>query len=96
MMTRENKMFAVLYPHFGHVVKCTGTGEMLCDTCGNVVLGAEHELLKNDSWKRRLISEHANHHVVIAVYGEKENPADVCLECEDCSNVIISAEDYSE
>ena len=39
--------------------------------------------------------KHRGHKVVIATYGDLDNPADVCLECEDCSEVILAAELYT-
>lgn len=39
--------------------------------------------------------KHRGHKVVIATYGDLDNPADVCLECEDCSEVILDAELYT-
>ena len=41
-------------------------------------------------WKR--LSNHYGHKVVIAKYGDVNNPVDICLECEDCNEVILSAD----
>lgn len=38
---------------------------------------------------------HRGHHVCIATYGDPDDPADVCLECEDCNEVILDAEIYT-
>jgi hypothetical protein len=32
--------------------------------------------------------EHKDHDVVISVYGDKEDPDNVAIECEDCNEVI--------
>lgn len=31
----------------------------------------------------------------IVSYGDLENPADICLECEDCGEVVLDAEIYT-
>lgn len=38
------------------------------------------------------LKPHIGHHIVCACYGDSENPADICIECEDCNEVLISAE----
>ena len=35
------------------------------------------------------------HNVGIVSYGDPGDPADVCLECEDCGEVILDAELYT-
>lgn len=32
------------------------------------------------------------HKVSIVSYGDWDNPADICLECEDCGEVVLDAE----
>ena len=44
-------------------------------------------------WEILLV--HRGHSVCIASYGPSDNPVAVCLECEDCNEVIIDAEIYS-
>lgn len=39
--------------------------------------------------------KHRGHNVSIVSYGDIDNPADVCLECEDCGEVILDAEVYT-
>lgn len=41
------------------------------------------------------LAEHFGHDVRISVYGDVDDPADVCLECEDCNEVILDAELYT-
>ena len=39
--------------------------------------------------------KHRGHNVEIAVYGDPYDPADVCLECTDCNEVILDSEIYT-
>ena len=48
----------------------------------------------DDTLRKRLLS-HVGHHVVIVTYGDEDDPADVCLECEDCGEVILDSEIYT-
>ena len=41
------------------------------------------------------LKAHIGHEVSIVAYGDAKNPADVCLECEDCGSVILDAELYT-
>ena len=41
------------------------------------------------------LRHHIGHNIVCACYGkDKENPVDICIECEDCYEVLVSAEDF--
>ena len=40
------------------------------------------------------LRNHIGHRIVCVYYGDESDPADVCIECEDCCEVLISAEDY--
>lgn len=40
------------------------------------------------------LKNHIGHNIVCVCYGDPSNPSDVCLECEDCGEVLISAEDF--
>lgn len=44
-------------------------------------------------WKELL--KHVGHNVEIVTYGDPDDPADVCLECNDCGEVILDAEIYT-
>ena len=44
-------------------------------------------------WDRLL--EHFGHHIVVAKYGNPDDPDNVCLECEDCNTVVVDAELYT-
>ena len=39
-----------------------------------------------------LLKSHIGHNVVCVSYGDEDNPNDVCIECEDCNEVLISSE----
>ena len=39
--------------------------------------------------------KHRGHNVNIVSYGDWDEPDDVCLECEDCNEVILDAEIYT-
>lgn len=41
------------------------------------------------------LKDHFGHNVTIAVYGDPKHPADVCLECKDCNQVVLDAEIYT-
>ena len=38
------------------------------------------------------LKSHIGHHIECVCYGEPENPDDICIECIDCNEVLISAE----
>lgn len=40
------------------------------------------------------LREHFGHHIVIAMYGNEDNPIEFTIECEDCCCVLVSSEDY--
>ena len=39
--------------------------------------------------------KHRGHKVEIVVYGDWNNPDDVCLECADCNQIILDSEIYT-
>ena len=41
------------------------------------------------------LKDHFGHDVKIVCYGHPKAPADVCLECESCNEVILDAEIYT-
>lgn len=43
----------------------------------------------------RILKAHYGHKICIACYGDVGDPADVCLECEDCNEVLLDAEIYT-
>lgn len=40
------------------------------------------------------LKHHIGHNIVCVCYGDPDDPRDVCIECEDCNAVLISAEDF--
>lgn len=42
-----------------------------------------------------MLLKHRGHNVSIVSYGDIDNPVDVCLECEDCGEVVLDAELYT-
>lgn len=41
----------------------------------------------NSLWK--VLRKHVGHHIYIASFGDANNPADVCLECEECGEMVL-------
>lgn len=56
---------------------------------------APPEQCKDEDMLWNLLLKHKGHNVAIVTYGNPNAPADVCLECEDCSKVILDAEIYT-
>lgn len=42
-----------------------------------------------------ILKKHRGHTVNIVSYGDWDNPQDICLECEDCGEVVLDAEIYT-
>ena len=42
------------------------------------------------------LKSHIGHNVVCVAYGDFDSPMDICIECEDCCEVLVSAEDFNE
>lgn len=40
------------------------------------------------------LKSHIGHNVTCVCYGNINDPADICIECEDCCEVLVSAEDF--
>lgn len=36
-----------------------------------------------------MLKSHIGHQVCIAAYGDTDDPMDICLECEECGEVIL-------
>lgn len=53
---------------------------------------AERPIRRNYMFER--LRPHIGHNVVCVYYGDKDNPADICIECENCCEVLVSAETY--
>lgn len=48
------------------------------------------------NWMFRKLAPHVGHKIVCVSYGNKEETADICIECEDCGCVLVSAEDFED
>lgn len=46
------------------------------------------------NWMREKLGAHLGHAIVCVPYGDLEDPADICIECEDCGCVLVSSEDF--
>lgn len=44
---------------------------------------------------RNELKRHRGHKVNIVSYGNWDNPENICLDCEDCGEVILDAEIYT-
>ena len=49
-----------------------------------------------DNPMKKKLLPHYGHKIVCVIYGDEDDPSDVCIECEDCGEVLVSAEDYEE
>lgn len=38
------------------------------------------------------LKDHIGHKIVCVSYGDPDNPDDICIECEDCNEVLVSTE----
>lgn len=45
---------------------------------------------------KEFLLEHIGHQLTVVVYGQWTKPDDVCIECEDCNEVIYSHESTKE
>ena len=48
------------------------------------------------NWMRLKLRPHVGHHIVCVYYGDPDEPADICIECETCGCVLVSAEDFDD
>lgn len=42
-----------------------------------------------------ILFKHWGHNVEIVIYGDADDPDDVCLECLDCNKVLLDGEIYT-
>lgn len=49
-----------------------------------------------NNWMAKKLLPHVGHEISCVTYGDSEDPADVCIECEDCCSMLVSAEDFNE
>ena len=43
---------------------------------------------------RERLRPHIGHRIVCVCYCDPDDPADICIECEDCYEVLVSAETF--
>lgn len=53
-------------------------------------------MISEENWLAEKLRPHIGHNLVCVPYGSADAPADICIECEDCGAVVVSAEDYGE
>ena len=53
-------------------------------------------MINKDNWLAEKLLEHIGHNIEISVYESEGVIHDVCVECKDCYEVLVSAEDYEE
>lgn len=54
--------------------------------------------LNNYNWNTVLwnkLKAHIGHDISIVLYGNADDPANICLECNDCNEVLIDAGIYT-
>ena len=44
------------------------------------------------NWIFEKLKYHIGHKITCVAYGGYDNPSDICIECEDCNEVLISSE----
>lgn len=49
---------------------------------------------ERENYMYEKLKQHVGHDVVCVAYGDVEEPIDICIECEECGMVLVSAEDY--
>lgn len=48
------------------------------------------------NWMYEKLKPHIGHNIVCVAYGDINSPVDICIECENCNEILISAEDFEE
>ena len=48
------------------------------------------------NWMYEKLKSHIGHNIVCVAYGDINSPVDICIECENCNEILISAEDFEE
>ena len=43
-----------------------------------------------------ILKNHIGHKIVCVAYGNTDSPNDICIECEDCNEVLISSESFDK
>lgn len=58
-------------------------------------ISPENQDFKGDDTLWNLLLRRQNHSVAIVTYGDPNSPADACLECKDCGEVVLETEFYT-
>lgn len=74
---------------------CEGNGETEYEAVEWAYQEWEKEQENMKSFLVECLSSHVGHQIRIVYYGTEDNIADICLECEDCSEVVLDAELYT-
>lgn len=53
-------------------------------------------MISEENWLAEKLRPHIGHNLVCVRYGGADAPADICIECEDCREMLVSAEDCGE
>lgn len=53
-------------------------------------------MLEEKNWVADKLRAHIGHKIAVVTYGKGDVHEDICVECEDCGEVLISAEDFNE
>lgn len=48
------------------------------------------------NWMTEKLLPHVGHEISCVAYGDRDDPSDVRIECEDCYTVLVSAEDFDQ
>jgi len=61
----------------------------------DIIITAKIQIVKTNMMYE-LLKNHIGHNIVCVAYGDINDPDDICIECEDCNEVLISAETFED
>lgn len=76
-------------------IEICSEGHFCSDECVDKFYSQQDRLFEQDDELWELLEKHKGHNVSIVSYGDPDDPDDVCLECEDCGEVLLDAEIYT-
>lgn len=44
-----------------------------------------------NNWMAQKLLPHVGHDISCVTYGDSEDPSDICIECDECGTVLVSA-----
>ena len=47
-----------------------------------------------NNWMAQKLLPHVGHDISCVTYGDSEDPSDICIECDECGTVLVSAEEF--